>query len=186
MRIAKVLCFSLVISIIFPGFSSAEVGPMSLAEMIKYSDCIVVGKIVRTKINRKNIAEIAVSQNLKGDSSLRRVRFSSAPLWACDVSAAVENEQGLFFLQKDPFGDPALRALPPGEHDGVPLFFLAHSGRGRIIIQNLDGEDYVYAHKKSDLRFPTSLHYARYPKPEDSELGLIRLSDVVAYVSKRV
>ena len=140
MRIAKGLCFSFVVSIIFPGISSASVGTMSLADMIKYSDCIVVGRVVRTKINGKNIAEIAVSQNLKGDSSLRRVRFSSAPLWACDVSAAEENEQGLFFLQKDPMGDPALRALPPGESDGVPLFFLAHSGRGRIIIQHLEAK----------------------------------------------
>jgi hypothetical protein len=40
--------------------------------------------------------------------------------------------------------------------------------------------------KGGQVRFPGSLRYARYPKPEDRDLGLIKLGDVLSYIKKRV
>jgi hypothetical protein len=154
--------------------------------MIKSSDLIVVGRVVNAKVNDKAIAELTITQTLKGDSSLRQVLFFAAPVWACDVSAAEENETGLFFLRRNFTNSPSEKALPQSELEGVPIFFITHSGRGRMIFQHIDNEDFVYAQKRGEVKFPNSLHFARYPDLEDRDLGLIRLADVLSYIRKRV
>ena len=50
------------------------------------------------------------------------------------------------------------------------------------MFEKLDGEDYVYAYKGGEVRFPGSLRYARYPKEEDRKLGLIALNDVLSCI----
>jgi hypothetical protein len=164
----------------------ADAGTIKLAEMVKYSDLIVVGKVVNARVNGKRIAELAVSRTLKGDPSLKRIRFYAGPSWACDVSEAVEGETGIFFLQRYLTEYPAEKSLPQTDSDGIRVFFLTHSGRGRLVIHHIDGEDFVYARRKGgDVKFPVNLRFARYPKPEDLDLGLIRATDLVAYVRSR-
>jgi hypothetical protein len=186
MRMVRNSCAALVAVVAFAATCFAEAGTMSLSEMIKSSDLIVTGRVVNAKVGGKSIAELEVTQTLKGNPSLRRVRFFAAPIWACDVSAAEENEAGLFFLRRNFDDDPSERALPQSESDGVPLFFITHSGRGRMKFQHIDSEDFVYAYKRGEVKFPDSLRFARYPKPEDRELGLVRLADVLSYIKKKV
>jgi hypothetical protein len=185
MRTIRNLFLAHVAVIAFASTCFAEAGTMSLPEMIKSSDLIVTGRVVNAKVGGKSIAELEISRTLKGNPSLKRVRFVAAPIWACDVSAAEEDETGLFFLRRNFTDDPSERALPQSESDGVPLFFITHSGRGRMIFRHLDGEDFVYAHKRGEVKFPDSLRFARYPKPEDRELGLVRLADILSYIKKR-
>lgn len=185
MRTIRCLCLALASVIAFTATCFAEAGTMSLAEMIKSSDLIVTGRVVNAKVGGKSIAELEITQTLKGKPFLRRVRFVAAPIWACDVSATEENEAGLFFLRRNFTDDPSERALPQSESDGVPLFFITHSGRGRMIFQHIDGEDFVYAHKRGEVKFPDSLRFAQYPKPEDHDLGLVRLADVLSYIKKK-
>ena len=164
----------------------ADAGTIKLSEMIKYSDLIVVGKVVKAGINGKRIAELAISRTLKGDPSLKIIRFAAGPSWACDVSDAVEGETGIFFLRRNFTDDPAEKALPHAESDGLPMFFITHSGRGRMVIHHIDGDDFVYARRKDgDVKFPASLRFARRPKPDDLDLGLVRATDLVTYVRSR-
>lgn len=186
MRIANSLCLSLVAVTLGATLSFADAGTMTLADMIKYSDCIVVGRVVNAKVDGKHVAELGVTQVLKGDRSLKRVRFYAAPLWVCDISRAEENETGLFFLRRNFIDDPTENALSRSDRDGEPIFFITHSGRGRIIFLHLDGQDFVHAFKAGEVKFPGSLRYARYPNAANRNLGLITLVDVLSYVRKRV
>ena len=47
--------------------------------------------------------------------------------------------------------------------DGVPVFSITHSGRGRMILRREDGEDFVYARKGGEVKLPGSLRFARRP-----------------------
>jgi hypothetical protein len=123
----------------------AEAGSMTLADMTKYSDFIAVGKVMNARVHGKRIAELEIIQTLKGDRSLKRIRFFAAPFWACDTSDAHENEIGLFFLTNDLFNDPKEKMSTYIDSDGLPVFFITHSGRGRMIFEHIDGQDYVYA-----------------------------------------
>lgn len=186
MSVLRNACLSIVAVVVFASTCFADAGTMELSRMVKFSDLIVVGRVLNAKVNGKPVAELEIIQTLKGDSSRKRVRFFAAPIWVCDVSAAEENETGLFFLRRYFTDDPAERALPQNEPDGVPVFFITHSGRGRMIFKNIDGEDFVYAHRHGEVKFPNSLRFAHHPKPEDLDLGLVRLADVLAYIRKRV
>jgi hypothetical protein len=186
MQLARKLCLGLLTVSMLAYLSFAEAGTMTLADMIKYSDCIVIGKVVNASVNGKHIAELEVTQVLKGDLAWKRVRFYAAPIWACDISGAKEDETGLFFFSNDLFYDPKEKASLQKDNDGVPMFFITHSGRGRMIFEHIEGVDYVYAHKEGEVKFPNRLRYARYPKAEDRDLGLIKLADVLAYIKKRV
>ncbi len=186
MKTIKRFCLSLLAVIILAHLTFAEAGTMTLADVIKFSDCIVIGKVVNARVNGKRIAELEVAQVLKGNPSWKRIRFYAAPTWACDISNAVENETGLFFLTNNLLYDPKEKPALEKDKDGIPIFFITHSGRGRMIYEHIEGEDYLYAHKEGEVKFPKSLRYARYPKPEDRDLGLIKLADVLAYIKQRV
>ena len=184
MRVVRNICLSLAAVALFAPTCLAEAGTMSLAEMVKSSDLIVVGRVVRAKVDGKSVAELEVNYTLKGDASLKHVRFYASPLWACDVSAAVEGETGLFFFRRSFTEDPSEKSLPQTLMDGVPVFLITHSGRGRMILVREDGGEFVYAHRRGEVQFPGSLRFARRPKPEDRDLGLVRLSDVLSYIRK--
>lgn len=186
MRVVRNFCLSLVALAAFASTCFAEAGTMSLGEMIKSSDLIVVGRVSEARVGGQAVAELGITQILKGDPALKRVRFVAGPVWACDVSAAEDNEAGLFFLRRSFTDDPSERALPQSQSGGLPLFFITHSGRGRMIFKNIDGEDFLYAHKRGEVKFPDSLRFARYPNPEDRALGLVRVSEVLSYIRKRV
>jgi hypothetical protein len=106
MRMMRSTCVALVAVIAFAATCFADAGTMSLSDMVKSSDLIVTGKVVNAKVGGKSIAELEVTQTFKGNPSLQRVRFFAAPIWACDVSAAEENEAGLFFLRRNFTDDP--------------------------------------------------------------------------------
>jgi hypothetical protein len=186
MRLLTTLCLSFVVVVVCSTTCSADAGTMTLAEMIKYSDLVIVGKVVNVTVNGKRIADVAVTQTLKGDRSLTRIRFYAFPIWTCDVSAAEQNETGIFFLRSHFTDDSAEKTAPQDKLDGIPVFFLTHSGRGRLIFQHVDGDDFVYANKRGDVKFPGSLHFARRPKSDNPDLGLIKVADVIAYVRSRV
>ena len=186
MHIARNLCLSLLATIILASTSFAEAGTMTLGELIKFSDCIVIGRVVNARVDGKRIAELEVTQVLKGDPSWKRVRFYAFPFWACDISDARENERGLFFLTSDPVGDPKEKVPVEKDSDGIAIFFITHSGRGRMIFERTEGQDYVYAYKGGEVKFPGSLKYARYPRADDRKLGLIRADDVLSYIRKRL
>jgi hypothetical protein len=186
MRIARNLFLSLAAVVLLANIAFAEAGTMTLADMIKYSDLIVVGKVVDARVQGKRVAELEVTRVLKGDPSLKRVRFYAAPIWACDISAAEQNEVGLFFLTNDLLNDPKEKHPPYRDSEGVAVFFITHSGRGRMIFEHIDGDDYVYAYKGGEVKFPGSLRRARYPTPENRHFGLIRLDEVLSFIRKRV
>ena len=67
MRIARNLCLPFVIAVAFVIPCFADAGTMTLAEMIKSSDLIVIGKVVNANVNGKHIAELEVTHTLKGN-----------------------------------------------------------------------------------------------------------------------
>lgn len=169
--------------------SFAGVRPMKLEELTQRSDYIVVGKVTKTLIiDGQKIAELHVIRTLKGDPAVRRLYFSASPSWACDVSAASVNETGLFFLESGDIPDPDeedLRSIKKVEKftGGAPFFYISFSGRGRKVFKRVGEKEYVYVWRRGELIYPVSLEFALRPDPQDADLGLVHVDDLLALIS---
>jgi hypothetical protein len=44
----------------------------------------------------------------------------------------------------------------------------------------------LYVHKEGDVIFPSSIKIMKRPDPQDPDLGLVLLEDVLSFIEKRV
>ena len=157
--------------------------PIKLESLIRESDFIVIGKVVRvTLVGDVEIAEVKVVRTLKGDPTVTRLYYWATPLWGCDVSGATENEAALFLLSKANLGSlPPLAANQPeftkrpwNFTQGAPFFFLSGAGRGRMRMLKTGWNEDPYFYKPDGK----VLVVANYSNPSDILKGKYR------YVSK--
>jgi len=123
MRLLTTLCLSFVVVVVCSTTCFADAGTMTLAEMIKYSDLVIVGKVVNVTVNGKHIADVAVTQTLKGDRSLTRIRFYAFPIWTCDVSAANKTRPAFSFYEVTSPTIPRKKPRPRTNWMGYQSFF---------------------------------------------------------------
>jgi len=124
----------------------AKVAPGVLRELVKTSDVIVVGKVVKlTNFEAGRVAELEVTRTIKGDSQLKRLHYWASPTWACDISDANQGETVLLLLsraEKHLLADssdlatrhPLLLNSLRKHLQGSPLFSINWSGGGRMVI----------------------------------------------------
>jgi hypothetical protein len=146
-----------------------RVGVMSFDELVRFSDAIVVARVIavhevlradptgevladphaefeRTRKSAWAIAEAEVLRRIKGERGTTRVWFVAEPTWTCDISTANTGETVLLFLSES--GLPAretewfARALAALTR-GTPLHAVMHSGYGRMPVFMRADREYV-------------------------------------------
>lgn len=173
----------------------SRVGRTTLAELVRVSDLIVVGKVTDTMLIRGiKVAEVDAGQILKGTLQGKKLYYLAQPTWICDTSEARKGESALLFLCKAPnrisamnFKEPAgfrrkLRAIA----EQAPFAVIAWSGRGRMPLRKIEGEQYATVWS-GDVRLPS--HIRTIPGPEPEFSGFIRsakLADLVTSVEEAV
>ena len=183
----------LAIVLVFASPCFADAGTMKLEDMIVRSQFIVQGKVSNVKVvDGKKLAELEVVRTLKGDPGVKKLFYWACPTWVCDVSGATLNEEGIYFLfdlskevPENKFYTRFLKRAYPFTK-GATIYMLQHSGRGRLRTKYIDGAGYLYVHKFSDVVFPASIEIARRPEPKDPDLGMVRLEDVLSFITNEV
>lgn len=170
----------------------AKVMPLKLEKLIQYSDYIVIGKVTKVySIEKEEIAELEISRVVKGKTSLTYLFFYASKTWTCDVSNAEDGESGIYFLQqsykpKNPSKDQLdfLQKINPITQ-GAPLFFITHSGYGRMVSKPFEEKEYVQSLYDMVL-FPSTINVLRHSESEFpyKDFALITIDDVVNFVEK--
>lgn len=107
--------------------ASAKIAGMSLVEMIKRSEMVVLAKVEKIE-ERKDFrrATATVSEVWKG-RPIENVQFSALSTWTCDITSANVGETVVLFLAKGKSGDLEIMV----------------SGRGRMPIKAIGSEQYA-------------------------------------------
>ena len=123
-------------TVVTQGF--AKVAAISFEQLAQDSDVIVIAKVESTSRSPdgQQYAKAIVTEVWKG-TPLKQIEFRATPTWACDTSAATTGETVLLFLKKG--GQPRAYAI-------------AHSGRGRMPLQTVNGK--VSASVSPDVQLP--------------------------------
>ncbi len=121
---------------------AAKVARTDLSSLVRKSHLIVVATVEELiKDCGVTLARAVPMRSLKG-SAPQSLFFVAQPTWRCDVSKAVEGETVLLFLDAEKsrqvrVWDPSARKVVVSSG---PLFSIAHSGRGRLVIESVEGE----------------------------------------------
>jgi hypothetical protein len=123
-----------------PGVVLAEVAEIPLKRLVAQSDMIVVARVTKVEDGRADVkteddrffprvkvATAEVIETWKG-TPLREVRYVASPLWTCDISDAEMGERVVLFLRS---------------RKGSPIMMIAHSGRGRMPLREVEGKTYA-------------------------------------------
>jgi hypothetical protein len=133
-----------------------SVGPMTLADMVRYSDFVVVGRVKedcvlpldpewaqgnRVRTRELHIAELEVESWVKGMPQERSLLFVNSSAWTCDITGAEIGERALYFLGIPDWGAGTESHLAGyretyGER---PLLGVLHAGRGQMEITVVEG-----------------------------------------------
>ncbi len=181
------LCVALAMSCLSAG-SEAKVATISLGEMARHSDFILVAKVDHVVIRAGvKIARIRAIQFIKGGTE-RPIAFVAEPTWRCDTSAAVGGERVLLYLsrasnERTVNGQNLGAVKAACKREGTQLFELSHSGRGRIRL-NLHKGQWVAPVTPGEGRGP-SLNVNLYiPRPINTLLtspghSAVSLADLI-------
>jgi hypothetical protein len=99
--------------------------------------------------------------------------FVAEPTWTCDTSDAVAGETVLLFLsrvreqtiERPNLGKPPVRV---GAAKQQALFYIAHSGRGRMPVRQVNGQTYVTLWTE-DVLLPPGIQTIDGPHPGSAE-----------------
>jgi hypothetical protein len=128
----------------------AKVGGLSLEELVRISDAIVIARVDRVSapLIGKKWAFASVTDTWKGSTD-SKIRFLASPTWTCDISEAKKGETVVLFLVKDK--DPT-------------RYVLALSGRGRMPVREVSGK--TYATFWPEVKLPEDTPTIAGPEPK--------------------
>lgn len=141
--------------------AAARVKAPTISELVRAADAVVIGRVVEVEeIKGERIAWVEVVQQLLGEP-LDRFALRADPTWACDISDAEPGEMALLFVHRHDFdgsfdtdgmlgmvlparGVPASLETALGRRrGGLPLMDIVYSGRGRLPIRWVQGNEQV-------------------------------------------
>jgi hypothetical protein len=163
----RAMCGVLAVLVLSTGVGHAKVAPISLTELVAGAECIVVAtveRVDRDPFSGRTTARARVGETWRGQP-VRVVEYSASPTWSCDVSTAVVGELAILFLDHD---------------DKNGGYRIAHSGHGRMVINQSDGDAVVCPGLVTQ---PTELRNAGVDRGNGGFIGclpLMRLRDIVA------
>ena len=172
----------------------ARVMSMPFKDAIAHSELIVSGKVIQViecyqDFDRGNIkiAELEVTQILKGNSQVKRIHFWASPTWVCDISDARDGETLVLLLvqSKERFSaDKQFSKNSIEEHlrtymNGRPLYDIVQSGGGRMIINS------TQVRLNSYLDYPEEI-YATARRPTEFSGLMVPLHLITTYIKQQV
>jgi len=137
-----------------------SVGDITLANLVCYSDRIVIGQVedvvpidrgVRLKGDRQSsptsiaLADVRVLRTLKGEGG-SRVLYPAGGTWTCDITGALTGETVLLFLTTERVLEqegPRFRANVRRHLGKHPLLRVLWAGRGRMPLWSHDGSEHA-------------------------------------------
>lgn len=166
----------------------AKVPSVSVAELARQADCIALARVdgVRT-IDGLKVAKVALRKVWKGSFRGGNVYIVAEPRWTCDTGTAMPGETVLLFLQraKHPVVDRGFWRKPPVHVRLSPLFFIAHSGRGRMPLRVVGGKTYVTLWT-SDVTLPSHVKTIAGPGARHADfIRSAQLTDVTQVVAQK-
>lgn len=166
-----------------------SVGPMSLFEMVRDSDAVVVARVVaseelplesgtRSWIGRGplKLGRLEVEQWIKGAPTGSSLVFLNQGTWTCDITGAEVGERALWFLVRDGC-DSSYRPHISGYDStfgDAPLHRVLHSGRGQMNLRAL-GERSLVTVWRGSVILPEGAPWEVGPQPEYSFIPSIEL-----------
>jgi hypothetical protein len=170
--------------------TATSVGPMSLAEMVRFSDVIVVATVesvseeaVKGGVEVKHwrpggparLGTARVERWFKGKPTDGRLVFLNQSTWTCDITGADVGERALFFfreLKEDTVQAGIVRYFQKfGER---PLLRVVHAGRGQMGLRVVGGEELATCWT-GDVILPDGAPRRAGPEPEYSFIESIPL-----------
>jgi hypothetical protein len=165
----------------FAAFVWAEVAEIPLIQLVARSNLIVLAKVskledapaeIKTEddraFTRVKVATAQVTETWKG-TPLRDVRYVASPLWTCDISDADKGERAVLFLVK---------------RTDSPIMTIAHSGRGRMPLRQVEGTSYATIWS-DDVQLPKGTVTIPGPEAKYSFIRSIELSKLKELVRER-
>jgi len=144
----------------------ASVGRIRLPDLIKHSDAIVLARVDGLlSFDGLITARATAVRVLKGDPAPgASFYFVADSTWACDISTAVRGETALLFLRRGKSDRVERRLIgkPTARVMAEPFYFIEHSGRGRMPVRRLKGQQVVTP--SGEIEMPRSLRQ-RTPLP---------------------
>ncbi len=145
----------------------ARVSPIRFEDLVRFSDVIAVGRVVRIEEihwsgwkssnswgwpeslpPKVPLAELTVTSVLKGGPETKTLLFLAVSTWTCDITSAEVGETALFFLQEagqDEVFDAELHRDIGRRFPGIPFMRVLWSGRGKMPLRSLpDGQYATY------------------------------------------
>jgi hypothetical protein len=176
----------------------AKVAPIRFEDLVRYSDLVVVGSVVRIETLDSHarpgtdpgllfdrlppkvpFAELAVQRVLKGEPSVERVVYLATGTWTCDITTAELGERVLLFLSKEEGSKlivPELRAEVAAQFPGSTTANILWSGRGRMPV-DVRNEGEFATYWEGDVILPEDFPSVAGPEPEYDFIRSARVSD---------
>lgn len=143
--------------------ASAKVANTTLGYLAKHADAIVLAKVDTVGLfNHVRLARATVVRSLKGLPAGQSFAFLAEPTWICDASTSTAGETVFLFLEKHRADRPGMRGLrglhssaeieKSGRLAGLNLYTIAYSGRGRLSLLSIHGNDYLSVWQKTTDR----------------------------------
>ena len=153
--------------------AQAKVAPATLAMMVETSTYIVVADVTNVSEDRDGYwwATAHVREVWKG-SPTEEIRFLASATWTCDTSGAVKGERVVLFLREAAnrqWSKRATRFFRMSRLKAGSSLLIAHSGRGRMPIRVVNGEE--YATYWSDAILPASVSVVEAPSRSIPSFG---------------
>ena len=182
--------------------STAEIGPITLKELVADSDIIAIGRVTRIfPIKGVDVAQIQTSTQLKG-RSLPSIYVLNVPTWTCDISRVDSGKTYVFFLHtykfsRHPTASAGAERLlsfqePIGfkkkvwQTIGKDFFQLGHAGRGQMPLRTVDEVEFATV-RIGDVLLPDQLK--SIPGPDErypNDIRSVPLGEFVKAIKAEV
>src|SRR5688500_10694183 len=138
--------------------AEAKVARTSFPSLVSGSDVIAFATVVDVIDDHGIALARAVPKQTYKGKALAELFFVAEATWTCDTSEAVKGETVVLFLEKTKSQLVTIRnpKRPPIEISSMPLFEIAHHGRGRMPVEAIKGIVKVTLYT-SDLEVPKSI-----------------------------